>query len=72
MKLAAMALLGLLGSIPSIRPMQGNSPEISRPKSVVKTSHLGTNDVAVTCLNGSIPQAKAVGTVLIVSCGTGQ
>lgn len=40
-----------------------------RPKSNVKTSHIGPNDIAVTCRDGQKPQVKDLENgVVIVSC----
>lgn len=67
--IAAMWLASLVMPKPA---MQGNFEAPNRPKSVVKTSHLGPNAVAITCLNGADPTGQKVGSVLIISCGKGQ
>lgn len=38
-------------------------------KYICKVTHLGTNDAAITCLNGADPTGNKVGSVLIISCG---
>lgn len=38
-------------------------------KSVCKVTHLGSNDVGITCTNGADPTGRKYGDVLIISCG---
>ena len=38
-------------------------------KYICKSTHLGVNAVAITCLNGADPTGTKVGNTLIISCG---
>ncbi len=40
----------------------------SESKVVCKTSRLGPNAVAITCLNGADPAGMKVGETLVISC----
>lgn len=44
-------------------------PIPTRPKSIIKITHLGITDAGIVCLNGADPTGNKYGNVLIVSCG---
>jgi hypothetical protein len=40
-----------------------------RPESIIKTSHLSSTEIAVSCKNGADPTGQKIGDVLLISCG---
>lgn len=60
---ACIVAMAVLAIVPS-------GAQSERPKNICKAVHLGTRDVAVSCLDGADPTVKGnTSGFLIVSCG---